>query len=207
MLADRLNLLLNSELNQRDLSLSIAGMSWDDYDKLTDEEYSGYRVSYLNGVVTIVSPSQNHETIAEVINYLVIAYCRQYKLLYFPMRSTTLRKPPLVGKEPDVSFAFNTRKSLPDLAIEVVYSSGGISDLAKYKQLGILEVWFWQDNELKFYWLVNSNYEEMPKSRHLGNLSSQMLVKFINRGLTESPLTIEADFVSELNRLEDELNN
>lgn len=199
MFADRLNLPLDSDrLNRQDRSLSIAGMTWNDYEQLISEEYPGYRVSYLNGVITIVSPSQNHETIAEVINYLVIAYCRQYNLPYFPMRSTTLKQPPFAAKEPDVSFAFNSKKSIPDLAIEVVYSSGGITDLAKYKYLGVKEVWFWQDSELNFYWLVGSDYNEMPNSKHLSNLFSQALVKFINRGLTESPLTIEADFIGEL---------
>jgi Uma2 family endonuclease len=114
------------------------------------------------------------------------------------MRSTTLKNPPLVGKEPDVSFAFGTKKSLPDLAIEVVYSSGGIADLEKYKYLGIKEVWIWQNEQIKFYKLVDSNYVEIQTSNCLSKLSSDFLIRFINRGLAESPLIIEADFIKEL---------
>ncbi len=199
MFTDKLALPIDSDrILQYDQTLIVAGATWADYEKFDSIEYPGYRVSYFNGVITIVSPSLNHETIAEVINYLVVAYCRQYNLLYFPMRSTTLKNPPLVGKEPDVSFAFGTKKSLPDLAIEVVYSSGGIADLEKYKYLGIKEIWIWQNEQIKFYKLVDYNYLEIQMSNCLFKLSSDFLIRFINRGLTESPLIIEADFIKEL---------
>ncbi|MEO1006073.1 MAG: Uma2 family endonuclease, partial [Cyanobacteria bacterium J06638_38] len=58
-------------LSYQDQTLSFAGMSWADYEKFDYQEYPGYRVSYYNGVITLVSPSQNHEVIAEVINYLI----------------------------------------------------------------------------------------------------------------------------------------
>ena len=199
MFTDKLALPIYSDrVLQYDQILIVAGMTWADYEKFDSIEYPGYRVSYLNGVITIVSPSPNHETIAEVINYLVVAYCRKYNLLYFPMRSTTLKNPPLAGKEPDVSFAFGTKKSLPDLAIEVVYSSGGVADLEKYKYLGVREVWFWQNERIRFYKLVDSDYVELQVSDCLSKLSPDFLIRFINRGLTESPLTIEADFIKEL---------
>ena len=199
MFTDKLALPIDNErVSQYDQTLIVAGMTWADYEKFDSIEYPGYRVSYFNGVITIVSPSPNHETIAEVINYLVVAYCRKYNLLYFPMRSTTLKNPPLAGKEPDVSFAFGTKKTLPDLAIEVVYSSGGIADLEKYKYLGVKEVWFWQNNRIKFYKLVDSDYVEIQVSDCLSQISSDFLIGFINRGLAESPLIIEADFLKEL---------
>ena len=199
MFTDQLALPIDSNrVSQYDQILIVAGITWADYEKFDSIEYPGYRISYLNGVITIVSPSPNHETIAEVINYLVVAYCRKYNLLYFPMRSTTLKKPPLAGKEPDVSFAFGTKKSLPDLAIEVIYSSGGIADLEKYKYLGIKEVWFWQNERIRFYKLVDSDYVELQVSDCLSKLSPDFLIRFVNRGLTESPLIIEADFIKEL---------
>jgi Uma2 family endonuclease len=214
MFTDKLALPIESDrVLQDDRILIIAGMTWADYEKFDSIEYLGYRVAYFNGVITIVSPSPNHETIAEVINYLVVAYCRKYNLLYFPMRSTTLKKPPLAGKEPDVNFAFGTKKSLPDLAIEVVYSSGGIADLEKYKYLEIKEVWFWrtsdvrfphvpdmsvQNEQIRFYKLVDSDYIEIQMSDCLPKLSSDFLIRFINRGIAESPLIIEADFIQRI---------
>lgn len=52
-------------LNHSDQTLSFAGMSWADYEKFDSQEYPGYRVSYFNGVINLVFPSQNHEVIAE----------------------------------------------------------------------------------------------------------------------------------------------
>ena len=60
---------------QEDQILTITGATWSDYQGFESQEYPGYRVSYLNGEITIVSPGRNHERIAEVINRLIIAYC------------------------------------------------------------------------------------------------------------------------------------
>jgi Uma2 family endonuclease len=198
MFTDRLNLPLNKELNRlEDQTLSLTGMTWDDFEKITLFE-SNYRVSYFDGVITIVSPSLNHEKIAEIINGLVKAYCRKYNLLYFPMGSTTLKNPFTAGKEPDHSFSLEVEKKIPDLAIEVVFSSGSVRDLEKYKYLRVSEVWIWQNEEIKFYQLVDSQYVEIEVSSCLPKLSSEFLIEFINRGLGESPLTIENDFTQQL---------
>ena len=200
MFTDLLNLPIDSDrASQQDQILSLSGMSWTDYEGLTSQDYLGYRVSYLNGVITIVSPSRSHERIAEIINGLIKTYCRKYNRVYFPMGSTTLKNPPLAGKEPDHSFAFDTDKSIPDLAVEVTYSSGGVADLEKYRYLGVKEVWFWKNNEITFYHLVNSEYQEIENSVCLPKLSADFLIAFVNRGLTETPLTIEDDFYRQLN--------
>lgn len=200
MFTDLLNFPIDSDRAQaQDQILSLSGMSWSDYEKLTSQDYLGYRISYLNGVITIVSPSRSHERIAEILNGLIKTYCRKYNRVYFPMGSTTLKNPPLAGKEPDHSFAFDTDKSIPDLAVEVTYSSGGVADLEKYRYLKVKEVWFWKNNEITFYHLVNSEYQEIENSVCLPKLSADFLVTFVNRGLTETPLTIEDDFYQQLN--------
>ncbi len=187
----------SDRLNKSDQTLSLAGMTWSDFEQFITEEYLGYKVDFFEGVITLVSPSKNHERIAEVIGDLVKAYCRRHNLLYFPMGSTTLKNPPLVGKEPDISFAFNTDKDIPDLAIEVIFSSGGIEDLDKYKMLEVKEVWFWKNNKITFYQLQGDCYQEITNSNCLSNLDSLNLASFVNRGFTESPITIEADFIKQ----------
>ncbi|ACK66925.1 protein of unknown function DUF820 [Rippkaea orientalis PCC 8801] len=190
---------LNSEqLQKQDQTLSLAGMTWTDYEKFNAEEYLGYRVSYFNGVITLVSPSLSHERIAQTISILVCAYCRKFNLPYFPMGSTRLSNKPLAGKEPDVSFAFNTDKDLPDLAIEVMFSSGSIDDLNKYHALGIKEVWFWKNQKITFYQRQAQEYIEITHSQLLSNLTSDLLENFTNQALTKSPLIIEAEFLQQI---------
>lgn len=199
MFTARLNLPIDpNRLAQLDQTLSLSDMTWEDYEKLT-QEITNYRISYFDGVITIVSPSKSHEVIERVISILINAYCRKYSLLYFPMGSTTLKNSFKVGKEPDTSYAFDTDKSIPYLAVEVIFSSGSVTELQKYKYLGVGEVWFWQNEKIKFYRLINSEYVEIDVSYYLPKLSSEFLIKFVNRGLTESPLTIESDFTNELN--------
>ena len=67
-------MLINSKLplnidpiQQQDQTFSLAGMTWTDYEKFNSEEYLGYRVAYFNEVITLVSPSKNHERIAQTI--------------------------------------------------------------------------------------------------------------------------------------------
>lgn len=126
-----------------------------------------------------MSLSLNRERIAEIISGLVKAYCRKYDLLYFPRGSAT------------------------DKGLARMYahqeSSGGVSDLEKYKYLEVPEAWIWQNKKIEFYQLVNSNYTAIAVSDCLLELSSEFLIEFINRGLEESPLIIEADFIEQLN--------
>jgi Uma2 family endonuclease len=185
-------------LQQQDQTFSLAGMTWADYEKFNSEEYLGYRVSYFNGVITLVSPSKNHERIAQTIAILVSAYCRKFNLPYFPLGSTRLENKPLAGKEPDVSFAFNTDKDIPDLAVEVIFSSGSIDDLNKYQTIGVQEVWFWRNNKITFYQLQTEGYREITHSKFLPHLTSQLLEKFTNQGLTKSALAIESEFLEQI---------
>ena len=129
---------------------------------------------------------------------MIIAYCEKFNLPYFPLGSTRLKNKPNAGKEPDIAYAFHTDKDTPDLAIEVVFSSGGIDDLKKYQAIGVKEVWFWQDNKITFYQLINQAYQKILVSVNLPNLSSNLLAEFANRSFSESPLSIKKDFIKHL---------
>ncbi len=186
-----------NKLANQDQVLILTGMTWEDFEQLTGEEYLGYRASYKNGEIIIVSPGRNHERIGSTISALVIAYCRKYNIPYFPFGSTTLKNPPLVGKEPDTAFAVDTDKDIPDVAVEVIFSSGSVADLEKYKILGVKEVWLWKQSQLTFYLLSDDAYQIISESNCLKNLKSSKFVEFVNRGLTEDILSIERDFLEE----------
>ncbi|MEM9275783.1 MAG: Uma2 family endonuclease [Cyanobacteria bacterium P01_F01_bin.143] len=86
-----------------------------------------------------------------------------------------------VGKEPDGGYAFHEDKDFPDLAIEVNFSSGDISDLEKYQLIGIPEVWIWDNkNNLSFYCLNNNVYEQQQNSKYLKVLSPKIVCEFVN---------------------------
>ena len=108
LISDRFRINKERFLKQ-DRTLSFAGMTWEDYEKFSSAEYLGYRTSFLDGVITLMSPSQNHEVIKDFIFLLIVAYCDRFDLDYYPTGSTTYKdKQKQVGKEPDVSFCFNS---------------------------------------------------------------------------------------------------
>lgn len=184
---------------RQDRILTITGANWQDYQNFDSDEYPGYRVSYWNGEITIVSPGRNHEKIVEVINRLIIAYCEKFNILDFPFRQTRLQVEQQAGKEPDVAYAFNMDRDLPDLVVEVIFSSGNIDTLkASYQKIGISELWIWQNNQITFYSLDKDNYIEFKFSKLLQNISANTLIKFVNRGFTDSPLLIKKDFLRTL---------
>lgn len=183
---------------EQDFTLSFSGLTWDDYEKF-DAAALGYRASFLNGIISLMSPSQNHEIIKDFIFLLVIAYCDAFELDYYPTGSATYKdKSKQVGKEPDASFCFNSLKSIPDLAIEVVFSSGGADDLKKYQKLGVKEVWFWIDNTLEIYVLADGIYRQQQYSFNLPKIEAQLLAKYIDRALTDNPRVVKKSFLDEI---------
>ncbi|MEM9275792.1 MAG: Uma2 family endonuclease [Cyanobacteria bacterium P01_F01_bin.143] len=188
---------VTEKINLTEDHLSIlTGVTWDDYEKLDIPENNSYLISYLNNEITIMSPGRNHERIAETIGMLIEAYCDRYDIDCFPFGSTRLEEKGLEAKEPDTSYAFKTDKNKPDLAVEVIFTSGSLNDLIKYKYLKIKEVWLWQNNQITFYKLENNNYKKIEESFQLKGIKSQSLIEFVNRGFSESTTKIRKDFVN-----------
>lgn len=180
---------------QQDQILTITGATWADYEKF-DREDLGYRVAYFDGEITIVSPGRNHERIVAVINRLVIAYCEKYHVQDFPFGQTRLNVWGQMGREPDLAYAFNSDKDLPDLAVEVIFSSGDVETLKlSYEKIGIPELWIWQNNKITFYALASNNYIVVESSKIFMRIQSEFLVEYINRGIIESPAVIKQDFL------------
>ena len=177
-------------LQQKDKLFICSNTSWDEYEAILQEKAnsSAYRISFLNGVLKIMSPSRNHEIIKDFIYLLIISYCDAIELDYYPLGSTTLKqKDKSVGKEPDTSFCFNSLKQVPDLAVEVVFSSGSVEDLEKYQKLGVKEVWFWISDRLEIYVLIDDSYQRQNSSYNLSNLDAKLLEKYITQVLTGNP--------------------
>ena len=83
------------------------------------------------------------------------------------------------GAEPDLSFCIGTDKAFPDIAIEVVKTSGEMDKLAIYQGLSVAEVWFWQDNRFTLYHLGNQRYEQREFSQFLPDLDLNLLASYV----------------------------
>ncbi len=159
-----------------------SGVSWEAYESLLASlgNSSSYRLAYLSGILEIMSPSRSHELDKENIGRLLEAYLEENRIRFWGLGSTTFRKEDKqAGKEPDKCYCIGTDKDLPDLAIEVIYTSGSVDILKIYQRLGVGEVWFWQNNQFKVYCLQDNNYQLQNQSQLLPDLDLALMGQYV----------------------------
>ncbi|BAC91333.1 Uma2 family endonuclease [Gloeobacter violaceus] len=161
----------------------LAGVSWKEYEILgaTLGHRPGLRMIYLEGVLEIITTSREHEALKKIIARLLEVYALQRDIPLFSCGSPTYRREAAArGLEPDESYCLGQRREFPDLAIEVVITSGGIDKLEVYRGLGVQEVWFWQEGRFSLHGLEQGRYVTLSGSRLLADLDLAMLARFVN---------------------------
>ncbi|MDJ0574979.1 MAG: Uma2 family endonuclease [Xenococcaceae cyanobacterium MO_234.B1] len=159
-----------------------SGVSWEAYKTLLESlgNSSSYRLAYLSGTLEIMSPSRSHELDKENIGRLLEAYLEENRIRFWGLGSTTFRKEDQqAGKEPDKCYCIGTDKDIPDLAIEVIYTSGGVDTLEIYRRLGVGEVWLWQNKQFQIYCLQDNSYQQKPQSQLLPDLNLALLAQYV----------------------------
>ena len=142
---------------------------------------AGIRMTYLDGVLELMSPSIDHEGIKTVIARLLEIYALEMGIPLNGFGSWTLKKAVRArALEPDECYSVGTgRPTRPDLAIEVIWTSGGIDKLEVYRGLGVGEVWMWRDGVIEIHVLVADRYEQRKHSVALPGLDLAELASFI----------------------------
>ncbi len=81
----------------------------------------------------------------------------------------------------DAPYCFGSSKPVPDLVVEVVFSSGGLQKLQRYRVLGVPEVWFWQDGLFGLYRLRDAGYAKINRSEipELATLDIELLTRCV----------------------------
>ncbi|MEG3989211.1 Uma2 family endonuclease [Microcoleus sp. S28C3] len=164
-----------------DSCLTLRAVSWSQFESLEAafESVGGIKFAYLDGILEIMTVSPEHEETKGTIRALLEAYLREKGIRFYIKGGPTLGSKELgARKEPDESYNLQSKKAIPDLAIEVVFTSGGIDKLQLYKRLGIPEVWFWEDGVLSIYYL-REEYEQVARSELLPELDIALLVRYI----------------------------
>jgi Uma2 family endonuclease len=154
----------------------------------------GVRLFYYDGTIEILMPGREHEIFASIIGYLVTTFLTEKGIFFQPTRSMTQEKEGVVSAQADESYCIGSVKSIPDLSIEVVFTSGGTSKLERYKALGVPEVWFWEDGLLKLYHLRDGSYEPINHSQlpGLSELDLDLLRRCILMAETDAGEAIRA---------------
>ncbi|PSN16804.1 hypothetical protein C7293_00870 [filamentous cyanobacterium CCT1] len=156
---------------------------WDHFKNLQSwaAQTPGLKITYLDGAIELTTTGKSHERVKKLIAILIEAYCFELGIRFFPSGNATCEAEEKGASfDPDESYYFEIDKPYPDLAIEVVFTSGGLEKLEKYRRFNVAEVWFWQSNHLVIYHLNpaadgNPDYQVADRSSWLPNLDIALL--------------------------------
>jgi Uma2 family endonuclease len=161
----------------------LSGVSWELYEQVlaAKGEASRPRMTYLHGELELMSPSGEHEQIAKMLARLLETWADELDIDLNGYKSWTVRaKEQARGVEPDECYTIGAGKAVPDLAIEVIWTSGGIAKLEAYAGLGVGEVWLWQQGRIEIFVLRDGRYAAAPRSALLPGLDLALLLSFLD---------------------------
>jgi len=156
-------------------------LDWDGYEKLLEIfGDDGPRISYLDGMIELMSPGPIHEQVSVILGRMVSDMIVELNIPSKEQRSTTFRRRDLNrGLEPDDCFYLTSVALLrgqdlktmdplppPDLAIEVEDTAPLLDKLAIYAGLGVPEIWRYNKDGLTILSLgADRQYLPVAQSR------------------------------------------
>lgn len=176
-----------------DKIIVLRGATWVDYQRLLEMrgDRSAPRISFLEGALEVTSPSRPHESLKSLIGRLVEAWCLERGIELSTYGSWTLEDKAVErGVEPDECYVFGAvaEPTRPDLAIEVVWTSGGLNKLEIYRKLGVREVWCWRRGQLTVHVLRGDAYAEVAASEVLPGIDLGLLAAHLDRPTTSQAI-------------------
>jgi len=147
-----------------DQRVAMHGVTWQRFEAFlrTRGDVAGPRIAYLDGTLELMSPSKSHERLKSLIACLVESYAIDHEIEFMPYGGWTLkRRRREAGAEPDECYIIgeDQDKTVPDLAIEVVWTSGGLDKLEIYRRLEVGEVWTWLEGRIQVHVLRRGRYQ------------------------------------------------
>jgi Uma2 family endonuclease len=162
----------------------LHGVSFRQYEALLEMrgDSSVPRITYLNGELELMTPSRHHEADKKRFARLIEAWAEEAGITLEGIGSWTLKNSKDErGAEPDECYTIgrvaDSDDDLPDLAIEVIWTSGGINKLEVYRKLAVREVWFYERGTLRFFALRRERYDSIPRSELLPTFDAELLIR------------------------------
>jgi Uma2 family endonuclease len=144
---------------------------------------AGVRIAYRAGELELMGGSRGHERTKTLLARLLEAYAEERDIELDGYGSLTMQdEASECAAEPDECYDVGGPKEQPDLAIEVVWTSGGLDKLAIYRGLGIPEIWFWTRRGLEVHVLRGGRYERSEGSDVLPGVDLVSLTSFLVEG-------------------------
>jgi Uma2 family endonuclease len=178
---------------REDHFVHLRGATWKDYERVLAirGDHSAPRIAYLDGTLEIMSPSRSHESLKSDIGCLVEVWCLERGVEFSTYGSWTLQIKRLkLGIEPDECYIFGRGRDgdRPHLAIEVIWTSGGLDKLEAYAKLGVREVWHWRLGRISVHVLHGERYRRASGSKALAGIDLEQLASFLDRESTSAAM-------------------
>lgn len=166
-----------------DARVELDGVGWADYERLVAVrgEASVPRLTYLEGRLELMSPGRSHESDKKKLARLLEAYADHLGLALEGLGSWTVKREEVRrGAEADECYVLGPVTDAhvhPDFAIEVVYTSGGISKLDVWGGLGVDEVWFWSGERLAIFQRAGASWSAAARSRYVPAIDPALIAR------------------------------
>lgn len=157
------------------------GRTWQQF-KLIQEGFAnspGIRLFYYKGTLEILAVSPEHEIFKSIIGLLIETFFVEKGIEFTPTGSMSQEREGEASAQADESYCLGELKPVPDLSIEVVFTSGGSNKLERYQALRVPEVWFWEDGLFTLHHLREQGYDRISRSELLPDLDIEMLTRCV----------------------------
>lgn len=177
-----ITLSVQSDTDREQRLLMPGTYNWQQFEALEAllADSPGLRITYLDGSIEIMTLGEPHEQIKSLIGMFLEAYFIAMGIEFTPVGSATRRgEEKGTSFEPDESYYLYVKKEQPDLAIEVMLTSGNLRKLEKYRRFQIPEVWLWENDRLQVYCLGAEDYNLVDRSQLLPSIDLDLLVSCV----------------------------
>lgn len=172
-----------------ELRFLLHDVPWATYVVLRDtlDGHSGLKLTYLEGALELMSPSETHEDVKKIIARLLEAWAEERDVDLNGRGGATFRSEAKKrGLEPDECYSIGPFGERPDLALEVVIASGLVDKLSVYAGLRVPEVWVWRAGRIQVHALVGEGYEVRERSALLPELDLAELASLVAPGESQT---------------------
>ena len=159
----------------------LRGISWELYEALRDIEANCHvRMTYDEGTLEFMSPSDDHEWIKRLVGQMIEAITEELSIPRRSLSATTWKRRDLdKGLEADECYyilshpKIRARRKIdltidppPDLALEIDLRPSEVNKARIYAALGVPEIWRWENDGLQAY-ALESNGQYVPRDYSL----------------------------------------
>ncbi len=188
----------------------LRNVSWETYERLLADRGEDPRplITYDRGVLEIMSPGRQHESLGRLVTMVVAVLSEEWDLPVADFGSMTFSDAGWQrGFEPDGCFYVGPnadtvdrleridprRDPAPDVVVEIDISRSSIRKLAIFAQFGVGEVWQHDGERMAFRVLDGDRYVPAEASRAFPALTAEALNRLLGlRGELPSPQWLRA---------------